>query len=61
MNDFCLRQVGAKNMWMHMVRQVQGLRHRSWHSVKERYRKIIINNIEDYDITPAERARLERE
>ncbi|XP_018020006.1 uncharacterized protein LOC108676446 [Hyalella azteca] len=53
------REVGAKNMWMHMVSEERGLRHRSWHSVKERYRKIIINNIEDYDIEPDERARLE--
>ncbi|KAF2365159.1 Rap1 Myb domain [Trinorchestia longiramus] len=58
--DFILKnrrhkEVGAKRMWEDMVRVMTGLNHRSWHSVKERYRKIIVKNITQYDIPEKER------
>ncbi|KAF2352698.1 Rap1 Myb domain [Trinorchestia longiramus] len=48
------KEVGAKRMWEDMVRVTTGLNHRSWHSVKERYRKTIVKNITQYGISEKE-------
>ncbi|XP_076048677.1 uncharacterized protein LOC143029709 isoform X2 [Oratosquilla oratoria] len=43
-------EVGAKSMWEQMSRE-QGLRERSWLSLKERFRKVIVRNLDTYKIS----------
>ncbi|XP_068218756.1 uro-adherence factor A-like [Palaemon carinicauda] len=53
-------QIGGKLMWVLMSETVEGLQGRTWMSLKERFRRTILKNLQTYKISDEDRRKLKK-